>query len=150
MTSNIGIFGYLGSRDWAACWIRHWVDQRELNRPRSFYPFFLYFFFYLFIARGVLFGISKTSFQQRILASLGDIYDGRAFGLDWHRSGRIRLGGFLLESIHFFLAILPWLLLQHGSKTTIVAPCQDLERLRSGNSKEETRAMNHIAISDFF
>jgi hypothetical protein len=102
MTSNIGIFGYLGSRDWAACWIRHWVDQRELNRPRSFYPFFLYFFFYLFIARGVLFGISKTSFQQRILASLGDIYDGRAFGLDWHRSGRIRLGGFLLESIHFF------------------------------------------------
>jgi hypothetical protein len=52
---------------------------------------FLSYMFYLFIARGVMFGISKTSFQQRISASLGDIYDGRAFGLDWHQSGRIRL-----------------------------------------------------------
>jgi hypothetical protein len=92
-----------------------------------------------------LFGISKTSFQQRILASLGDIYDGRAFGLDWHRSGRIRLGGLILESIHFFSGNITM-----AFTSALFQDYNCCTLLRSGNSKEETWAMNHTAISDFF
>lgn len=149
MTSNIGIFGYLGFGDGAACWIRHWVDRRSrIDLGLSILS--LYTSSSICSSPGAFCSaFPKLRFSnayqhlRRHLRQAGGRLVWTGIEADGFASGR------LLNRVYLLLAISPWRLLQHCSKTSIVAdaaPCQDLERLRSRNSKE-TRAIDHVAIS---
>jgi hypothetical protein len=138
MTSNIGIFGYLGSRDWAGGLLDTALGgSKGAGSTSVFLSFLPIHLLLLFVHRQ---GRFIRHFQNFLSATHISIFGrhlrraGVWFGLASERKDS--LGGLDIRVYpFFFLAILPWLLLQHCSKTTIVAPCFDQEIARKKHGR---------------